>query len=218
VSVIAGERPQVVADIRLGGEPSALCWDSMNGKVFCANAGDDEVAVIDAASNTVIARVPVGGEPVALSYDSPNEYVYCACREDNAVYVIDAHRNTVVNHIDVGEGPCALAWNPIELRTFVLNPGSWSVSVLRDSLHVGIDERAVGALERRRVTPTVVRGVLPLAPSAGGPARFASLHDVSGRKVLDLRPGDNDIRRLAPGVYFLRYQQEKRSVKIVVQR
>jgi YVTN family beta-propeller protein len=218
VSVIAGERPQVVADIRLGGEPSALCWDSMNGKVFCANTDANDVAVIDAASNTVIARVPVGGEPVALSYDAPNQYLYCACREDNEVYVIDAHRNTVVTHIDVGEGPRALAWNPIELRMFVLNPGSSSVSVLRDSLHVGISEGAVGALERRRVTPTVVRGVLPLAPGAGGLTQLASLHDASGRKVMDLRPGDNDIRRLAPGVYFLRYKQEKRSLKIVVQR
>ena len=78
--------------------------------------------------------------------------------------------------------------------------------------------RGVEALKRLRVTPTVVRGVLPLAPGAGGPTQLASLHDASGRKVMDLRPGDNDIRRLAPGVYFLRYEQEKRSVKIVVQR
>jgi YVTN family beta-propeller protein len=214
VSVIAGERPAVIAQMNVGLQPSALCWDSMHGKVFCANAGDDEVAVIDAASNTVIARVPVGGEPVALSYDAPNEYVYCACREDNEVYVIDAHWNTVVTEIEVGEGPRALTWNPIELRMFVLNPGSSSVSVLRDSLHVGIEERAVGALNRRRVTPTVVRGVLPLPLLTAN----SSLLSIDGRKVMDLRPGDNDIRRLAPGVYFLRYEQEKRSVKIVVQR
>jgi hypothetical protein len=35
---------------------------------------------------------------------------------------------------------------------------------------------------------------------------------------MDLLPGANDVRALAPGVYFLRYEQEKRSLKIVVQR
>jgi hypothetical protein len=30
------------------------------------------------------------------------------------------------------------------------------------------------------------------------------LLDISGRKVLDLRHGANDISRLAPGVYFVR--------------
>jgi YVTN family beta-propeller protein len=176
------------------------------------------VAVIDASSNAVVARVAVGNGPAALSYDSPNDYLYCACQGSNDVYVIDAHRNSVVTHIGVGAEPTALAWNPISLRTYVLNVGSSSVSVLRDSLHVGIDERAVGAVEQRRVTPTVVRGVLPLAPAAGGRTLAAYLLDISGRKVMDLLPGDNDIRRLSPGVYFLRYEQEKRSVKIIVQR
>jgi len=30
------------------------------------------------------------------------------------------------------------------------------------------------------------------------------LLDISGRKVLDLKPGANDVRQLAPGVYFVR--------------
>jgi len=30
------------------------------------------------------------------------------------------------------------------------------------------------------------------------------LLDISGRKVLDLQPGPNDVSRLAPGVYFVR--------------
>jgi hypothetical protein len=28
--------------------------------------------------------------------------------------------------------------------------------------------------------------------------------DISGRRVLDLTPGANDVSRLSPGVYFLR--------------
>jgi hypothetical protein len=34
----------------------------------------------------------------------------------------------------------------------------------------------------------------------------AALLDISGRKVLGLRPGANDVGALAPGVYFVRQQ------------
>ena len=56
---------------------------------------------------------------------------------------------------------------------------------------------------------TVIRGVLFLpkmgtAPSGTVPVFGPSLLDASGRKVLDLRAGANDVRSLAPGVYFVR--------------
>jgi len=50
----------------------------------------------------------------------------------------------------------------------------------------------------------IVRGVLFLPEASGPKARAASLLDISGRKVLDLLPGPNDVRALAPGVYFVR--------------
>ena len=39
------------------------------------------------------------------------------------------------------------------------------------------------------------------------------LLDITGRKVLDLRPGANDVRALAPGVYFLREEPQASSFK-----
>jgi hypothetical protein len=54
-----------------------------------------------------------------------------------------------------------------------------------------------------RLTATHVRGVLNLPASSFG-IRHSTLVDATGRKVLDLRPGANDISRLAPGVYFVR--------------
>ena len=58
---------------------------------------------------------------------------------------------------------------------------------------------------------TVVRGELILngfgtrSRLPGNPVMSrAALLDVSGRKVMDLHPGANDVRALAPGVYFIR--------------
>ena len=52
--------------------------------------------------------------------------------------------------------------------------------------------------------PTITRGVLFLPEATGREPQAASLLDISGRKVLDLHPGANDVSRLSPGVYFVR--------------
>jgi hypothetical protein len=73
-----------------------------------------------------------------------------------------------------------------------------------------------------RPSATVIRGVLFL-PEASGEKREArgELLDISGRKVLDIRAGANDVSRLAPGVYFVSERgtknEEPRTVKIIVQ-
>jgi hypothetical protein len=52
--------------------------------------------------------------------------------------------------------------------------------------------------------PTIVRGILYLPKSASPSSSTSFLMDISGRKVLDLKSGANDVRVLAPGVYFCR--------------
>jgi hypothetical protein len=42
------------------------------------------------------------------------------------------------------------------------------------------------------------------------------LLDVSGRKALDLKPGENDVRHLAPGVYFIGEARAQAIRKIVI--
>jgi len=56
---------------------------------------------------------------------------------------------------------------------------------------------------------TVIRGVLFLPEASSHKPQAASLLDVGGRKVMDLLPGPNDVRALAPGVYFVREAQAR---------
>ena len=74
--------------------------------------------------------------------------------------------------------------------------------------------------------PTIVRGVLLLGdcPRTGTVPKTVLL-DISGRKVLDLHPGANDVSGLAPGVYFCRRTAGSASsagpsavTKVVIQR
>jgi hypothetical protein len=46
--------------------------------------------------------------------------------------------------------------------------------------------------------------VLKLTPSDKGRVTSAELLDVTGRKAMELYPGDNDVRCLPTGAYFFR--------------
>ncbi len=82
----------------------------------------------------------------------------------------------------------------------------------------GIEESPGPQATSHKLEPTIIRGVLFL-PSASGVRHEASsvLLDISGRKVLDLHPGANDVHALAPGVYFVRAAQaQAQAVRKVV--
>jgi hypothetical protein len=60
-----------------------------------------------------------------------------------------------------------------------------------------------GVLELPRKSGTVKKGDTAEAAMSPGTVPIFALLDISGRKVLDLQPGANDVSRLAPGVYFV---------------
>jgi len=91
--------------------------------------------------------------------------------------------------------------------------------------NAGVEEAAYAEVRADNPMPTVVRGVLYLPAASSHKPRDSRLLDISGRKVLDLKPGVNVVRALAPGVYFVRKQDsmgrgfdDSRVTKIVVTR
>jgi hypothetical protein len=76
---------------------------------------------------------------------------------------------------------------------------------------IGLDARPDA--RPRLCQPTVVRWALPL--SGRSPA---VMFDITGRRVMDLKPGVNDVRHIAPGVYFVRQEKDNTTTKVVIQR
>ncbi|MCX6841458.1 MAG: hypothetical protein NTX53_04125 [candidate division WOR-3 bacterium] len=76
---------------------------------------------------------------------------------------------------------------------------------------------------RAPVTPqaTLIRGSMLIAASVTGREASAVLLDAVGHKVLDLKPGPNDVSRLPSGVYFVAASGERSAVnvrKVILQR
>jgi phosphoribosylformylglycinamidine (FGAM) synthase PurS component len=98
--------------------------------------------------------------------------------------------------------------------------------------HPGIEETMNDERGTLNLGPTIVRGVLDMPLAAfhdGKPGQSTTgqslvfLLDISGRKVLALHPGPNDVSGLAPGVYFVRGQGsgvggQEEVRKVVIQR
>jgi hypothetical protein len=84
----------------------------------------------------------------------------------------------------------------------------------------GIEETPSAELRMTSRGATIVRGVLVLGAvgSRQNTEYWAQLLDISGRKVLDLKSGANDVRALAPGVYFVRQEPQAASHKPQVVR
>ncbi len=60
------------------------------------------------------------------------------------------------------------------------------------------------------ITPTFARYVFNLSSETNNQYLVVAFFDATGRRVLNLNPGANDIRHLAPGVYFIK---EKNGIK-----
>ena len=197
---------------------SAFCYNPTDNKIYCAIQGSEEaipdsaVSVIDGATNEVIVTARVGCNPGALCYSSANNKVYCAntgdplYSPDRTVSVIDGATNDVITTLEVGPTPMDLAYSPTQNRVYVANAQGSSISVLSDSAG-GVEEDFKPPAVSARPAPTAVRGVLDLQPAIYSLQSEIVLLDVGGRRVLDLHLGANDMRTLAPGVYFVREAQ-----------
>jgi hypothetical protein len=85
------------------------------------------------------------------------------------------------------------------------------------------EELGPTAANRSPLAATIIRGVLFIAGARDeGQGTRDDLLDISGRKVMDLHSGANDVRALAPGVYFVRAVRREPSAvscsKVVIAR
>jgi aminopeptidase YwaD len=79
----------------------------------------------------------------------------------------------------------------------------------------GIEESDKSQVEMTKALPTIVRKVLFLPEASSHKPQAASLLDACGREVMDLRPGANDVRSLAPGVYFIHMAQAQAQAQAI---
>ncbi len=218
IYVVDGAGDSIITTLPTTAAPQSLYFDLGNDRVY-ATVGDSGLNVYDPDSDTLVAYIPIdypSAPPVDNGRFGEANRVYSASYD--SVRVISGTADTIVRSIPVDRDPVALVWNPAHEWMYVANHTGSSISVVSDTSLAGVEESPT-RVTGHRLQPTVVRGVLVFQPAnrAGRGAKGALL-DISGRKVLDLHPGTNDVRALAPGVYFVREEPQADSRKPQVVR
>jgi hypothetical protein len=178
----------------------ARSWDS--SAIWLGTADTSQCRGLSAASD---GR---GGAIVAWPlYRNPRDWDLYAQHVDSAGRIcwsdsgLAVCRDTdlqfwVPSTVTDGAGGAILVWQDLRWAS---GPGTYAQRVADGTW---IAEAPNAEVRATKSCPTVVRGVL-LLPSLVQTADF-SLLAVDGRRVMDLAPGANDVRGLAPGVYFVR--------------
>jgi YVTN family beta-propeller protein len=90
--------------IPVGILPGALCWNSTNNKIYCANYGSNNITIIDGETNVVITTIPVGDFPRALCWNSIQNRVYVA-NDNSTVSVI---RDSIISGVEENHQPLSV--------------------------------------------------------------------------------------------------------------
>ena len=202
VAVIDATALRVVKIVPVGGYPQVLFYNELRNKLYCANWSDNTLTVIDGSTQEPLTTVDLPTWPWAMAYDSNADGLYCLDNANGYVAIVDCRRDSVIKTIRVGSQPVVAAYASAFRRMYVANQYGSSLSVIKDAAPAleGPSDLPAAA----KPAPTIIRGVLFLPKSASPSLSTSFLMDIAGRKVLDLLPGANDVRALAPGVYFVR--------------
>jgi YVTN family beta-propeller protein len=218
VTVIDAVGDSVLATLRTGMRPKSVCVNTRDNKVYVANDYDHTMSVIDGALDSVLITVAVGGGPKVVGYDSAANKVYCLVT-NVGVIVFDGASDTVVARLG-SRKPTDIAFDETRNRAYVADNGTSRVWAFADSVLTGIGARPAPDALGPEAGPTIIRGVL-LLPRSLDPSIPRPLLDISGRKVLDLHPGANDVRSLPAGVYFVHSTLDtlqSKMTKVVIQK
>jgi YVTN family beta-propeller protein len=192
--------------IELDGKPYGLCFDATDSKLYVACIQDDAVWVVDCATDTVTACIEVAasGRPSPLAYSAFGNRVYFV--SGDSLGAIDCSVDTVTAWV-------AHKWyNPSPPQVFsalrlvsVTGEGEFITAFSDPPARLAVASTEQGS------KPTVMRDFLRVP----GPGQ---LYDLSGRNVLDLLPGPNDVGGLSPGIYFAREHGKTPTRKVIILR
>jgi YVTN family beta-propeller protein len=132
VWVIDGKTNQlshVLQDI--GKTTIGLALDPSTNRLFAANNGSADIAVIDLEARKVTAHYPTGtAGPTMLAFDAKSKRLFVTSQDSADLTAIDATSGKVIKSVPTGAGALGIGFNPENNRIYVANRRAGTVTVL----------------------------------------------------------------------------------------
>ena len=187
----------------------SLIYSDTTHKLYWFSDEGDSMLAIDATSDTVVARIATAASRALSCFDQTGRYLFCF---SNYLRVYDTQTDRLVAVCPLSLPPLSVTPNPDQGCIYV---GCKDVILVYPDAPPGVCEQPAVSAWPKVPRQTVVHGVLFLPEASGPKPQAASLMDATGRKVLDLKRGANDVRTFAPGVYFVRETQAQAEAQAV---
>ncbi len=117
-------------------------------RLYAGLPGENQVLVVDTASNTVLTAIAVGAQPHGIAFSADGAYAFVANRASDSVSVIDTGVPAVITTLPVGTEPVDIASNPFLDRAYVTNRGNGTINVIDVETLAVVD--TIGGLEYPR--------------------------------------------------------------------
>jgi len=195
-----------------------LVYSDTTHKLYWFSDYGDSVLAINATSDTVVARMPTRAWIHRVYLDHTGRYLFCFT---DSVRVYDTQSDSLVAVCPMPFPSLSVTPNPDRGCFYV---GCRDVILVYSDVPPGVEEAMTDERGMMNREASVVRGVLYVPGCASSSPSTSCLLDVSGRKVMTLQSGANDVRALAPGIYFVREAEAQAQApaqaikKIVVAR
>lgn len=132
-------------NISAGDSPYGLVVSPDGSKVYAAISGDNNVLVINTATNAIIATIPVGESPAGITITPTGSAVYVANQGTNNVSVINTATNKVIATVTVDINPVGMSVTSDGSQVYVANERSGTVSIINTESNVAYHLLNVGA-------------------------------------------------------------------------
>jgi YVTN family beta-propeller protein len=142
VAVLDASTRRVRRHLCVGDIPSHLELSNDGTRLYVANAGSNDVTVVDTSTDTIIATAKSGKRPL-LPCVAESGFVYVPSGPDETVTVLDAEGREIAT-IPVGKAPHDIAVSPNGRWAYQPNSASHTITVIDALAQRAIGEAAVG--------------------------------------------------------------------------
>ncbi len=112
ISVVDGDKLQVVATIKVGRRPRGITFNEDMTRIYVCVGDDNRIDVIDVATQKMVDRLPSGPDPELFVLEPGGRHLYVANEDDNMVSVVDTTAKKIVGEIQVGVEPEGMGISP----------------------------------------------------------------------------------------------------------
>jgi YVTN family beta-propeller protein len=174
VIVVDHATNRVVSHVPVDDYPSAVCFNTIDRKVYvaCADCGPGALEILDGVGDTLLGAVDVGGAPTLLAYNPTEDVLYAADADRYDIAVVSGKADSVIDHFQVNERPTGLVYDDAQHKLYAMGCDS-TIMVIDPTTHVVKSRIRIAA------------GLLPYALNSTGSRLYCGNDSLSWVYVID---------------------------------